>query len=273
VNTVETRAAAPECKNKLSELLPPTLLSDLALSLHRNGEADACGTMMAEPSAFEGALGGFDRCPNSFDKFEFDNWLTRVVSHISSCGPTDIPDPLVEGFLGFCDRGIDRTPILPDYDRMKRIPQTGTLPCHFHTREGVRVTNMKQLQGLLDIAKVAPSCEVGQANSSSSCSSLQMPSLHLYAVPAGRVFLFAPKFVGEIFDLSHVTGDDGAPISLKALSLSPRVFDILNFWSQAESDSVKERALKEKSESHRIKRSTTGASGKSVFSKRTSESG
>mmetsp|Transcript_21526 Transcript_21526/g.32584 ORF Transcript_21526/g.32584 Transcript_21526/m.32584 type:complete len:306 (+) Transcript_21526:712-1629(+) len=85
--------------------------------------------------------------------------------------------------------------------------------------------------------------------------------------------MFAPKFVGEIFEIPDVKGDKGAPISLEVLSLEPRVFEIYNFFSREESDNLVARALSETKESHRIKRSTTGSGGKNLFSKRTSESG
>jgi hypothetical protein len=98
--------------------------------------------------------------------------------------------------------------------------------------------------------------------------------LHLYAVPAGRVFMFAPSHIGEIIDLPHVTGGDpDKPVYLEVLSVSPRVFDLVNFFSKDESATIVERALEETSESHRIKRSSTGASGYTVNSGRTSESG
>jgi hypothetical protein len=98
--------------------------------------------------------------------------------------------------------------------------------------------------------------------------------LHLYAVPAGRVFMFAPAHIGEIIHLPHVTGGDPKkPVYLEVLSVSPRVFDLVNFFSKDESATIVERALEETSESHRIKRSSTGAVGYTVNSGRTSESG
>ena len=267
---VDGRSLSPDCKNKLSKDFPPTLLQDLGLALHRNGEADACGTLMAEPSVFAEALMTFDVCLDSYDKFDFESWLTRVMNHVSGCAPTDLKNPIAPGLLGFCDRGEDKTPILTDHDRLIRIPSTNTLPCHFHTREGVRITSVKQFKKLLKASKTAPTCLPGDELCVGTGG---VASLHLYAVAAGRVFMFAPKFVGEIFELPHVTGDKGAPISLQVMSVVPRVFDVLNFFSRDESANLVERALKETSESHRIKRSTTGAQGKAVNSMRTSESG
>jgi hypothetical protein len=88
--------------------------------------------------------------------------------------------------------------------------------------------------------------------------------------------MFAPAYVGEEFDLSqHLTlqAFDDKPITMKVLSTNPRVFDILNVFSKEEADELVTRALAETSPSHKIKRSTTGASENSVFSKRTSDSG
>jgi hypothetical protein len=95
----------------------------------------------------------------------------------------------------------------------------------------------------------------------------------LYGVPAGRVFMFAPEYVGEIFELNHITqiSDPDKPIYLKVLSLDPRVFDIYNYFSTSEADDIVRRALAETSPSHRMHRSTTGTTENAIFNKRTSE--
>lgn len=267
---IETRTLSPSCRRKLSSVFPPDLLQDLAFVLHRNGEPEPCGTLPADLTLFEDALLSFDLCLDSFDKYAFESWLTSLMNHISSCECTISKKSIAPGFLGYCDRGPDHTPLLPDHDRLVKIPSTNTLPCHFHTREGVRITSVEQFKELLIASKAAPTCLPGDENCGEQPST---PSLHLYAVTAGRVFMFAPKFVGEIFELAHVTGDKGAPISLKVLSIEPRVFDIFNFFSREESTDLVARALKETSDSHRIKRSTTGAEGHAVNARRTSESG
>jgi hypothetical protein len=270
---VEDDSLSPSCKLKLSHTFPASLLQDLGLALHRNGEADQCGSLQADLSVFEDALKTFDGCLDSFDKFQFESWLTRVMNHVAGCEPNDLKNPIAPGFLGYCDRGPAKTPILTDHHRLIRVPSTNTLPCHFHTREGVRITSVKQFKNLLTTSKAAPTCRPGDEDCAAGGGQAPQPSLDLYAVAAGRVFMFAPKFVGEVFELPHVTGDQGAPISLKVLSTNPRVFDVLNFFSREESTNLVNRALKETSETHRIKRSTTGAQGKSVNSRRTSESG
>ena len=87
---------------------------------------------------------------------------------------------------------------------------------------------------------------------------------------------FKHSFVGETFDLSHVTGAGGnsSPhVSLQVLSLTPRVFELHHFFTRDESTELIERALQETRETHRIKRSSTGATGYNVNPQRTSESG
>ena len=99
-------------------------------------------------------------------------------------------------------------------------------------------------------------------------------SVELYAVPAGRHFMFAPKYVNQIIPLPHVTGGDPTrPVYLHVLSVSPRVFDLVNFFTKPESQDLVQRALAETRESHRLQRSTTGSNGKKVNRFRTSESG
>lgn len=83
--------------------------------------------------------------------------------------------------------------------------------------------------------------------------------------------MFAPSFVGEEFHLTHVKHPEGKQIYLETLSLSPKVFDIHGFFVESEADDIVDRALNQKSESHKLKRSSTGANGYSVSSTRTSE--
>ena len=78
---------------------------------------------------------------------------------------------------------------------------------------------------------------------------------------------------GEIFELNHLVlkPDPDKPVALKVLSTDPRVFDILNIFSEDEADAIVSRALAETSPSHRMHRSTTGTTENAVFYKRTSE--
>lgn len=133
--------------------------------------------------------------------------------------------------------------------------------------QGVRVTSLPQL---VDLVKQASCSGVG-TNHRDSCDEIS-----LFAVQAGRVFLFAASRVGQIIDLPHVKGGDPSkPVYLEVLSVRPAVFDLHNFFTKDESAELVERALKETKESHRIKRSTTGdlASTENVNQRRTSESG
>mmetsp|Transcript_3677 Transcript_3677/g.7796 ORF Transcript_3677/g.7796 Transcript_3677/m.7796 type:complete len:714 (+) Transcript_3677:92-2233(+) len=252
--------------------------------------------------------------PLSFDsKYDLDATLTHafatntqsIFSNAqSSCGPTWEQDPTKPHYLDqvnenynllssyssllkYCDMGIDRTPIQPDHNNLVRLAQVKSLPCTFHTREGLRVTSLSMLVELAREVKSDKSgegeCGVGDNNEESdqqTCTSGNggdggnaRKELHLYAVSAGRVFMFAPKHVGEVFELPHVKGPQGLPVSLQVMSLTPRVFDIYNFFNRDESAAIVDKALKETSETHKMKRSSTGASGYNLNSKRTSENG
>jgi len=183
--------------------------------------------------------------------------------------------------IKFCDMGIDKTPIQLDHDKLISVPEVGSMPCHFHTREGVRITSLEQLADLARDAKVPTTgeCTQEKRNADGTCSSEEVSTgserkeLHLYAVQAGRQFIFAPKYVGEIFELPHVKVPRDLPVWLEVISLSPRVFDVFNFFDREESAAIVDKALKETSETHRIKRSSTGANGYNVNSQRTSENG
>lgn len=86
--------------------------------------------------------------------------------------------------------------------------------------------------------------------------------------------MFAPAYVGEIFRISHVRHPlNPEPVTLRVMSVSPKVFDVVDFFHEDESKAIVDKALKETSESHRIKRSSTGASGYNVNRQRTSENG
>ena len=164
------------------------------------------------------------------------------------------------------------------------------LPCRFYSREVLRIQNLEQLKVMVEKAKKAPlqSCANPQDgdetdaaenncdDNAPSVSPTSSPDIHLYAVPAGRVFHFAPAYVGETFHLDHLTllPDVTKPIVLKVLATSPKIFDILHVFTEEEAAIVVKRALAETSPTHKIQRSTTGSGGVAeVFNKRTSESG
>jgi hypothetical protein len=242
-------------------------------------------------------------------KHEVDSILTASFGkHLlsqSSCGPEKVPksikgykrhtwgrglnykiDGVDSSFLNFCDMGEERTPILHDHNELVPVISGGdsdfndesgkgieTLPCHFHTREGYRVTSLDQLIDLATAANMeVEGCNEDSDDEQKTCQMSKM--MHLYAVPAGRLFMFAPSYVGEVFEIPHVSHpSNNDPVILRVLSVSPRVFDMVNFFAEEESAAIVSKALRETSETHRIKRSSTGASGYNVNSQRTSENG
>ncbi len=250
--------------------------ASVSLMIHRNGEPDACGST----APINGVI--VERLSAAKDKYELEALLTDVINEIlldkSKCGSDDL-----KTLYEFCDMGPDRTPILLDHDKLVKT-QAGTLPCRWYTREGLRVSTNDQIKALVHRATSSTSTSPSCANPQEGDTSCEedpvegqgmQTAIHLYAVPAGRVFLFAPAYVGEIFHLDHLSlaPDASKPIYMKVLSTSPKVFDILNVFTKEEADEVVKRALAETSPSHRIKRSTTGTKENSIFDKRTSENG
>jgi hypothetical protein len=248
-----------------------------------------------------------------YTQWNWDSLLTAILTTYfiqgDQCSPTHYTSSSPLTFADFCDAGVEHTPILPDHANLVRYLSGPTenskettnshLPCHFHTREGVRILSLNQLASYARQVKAASAAAASVEREDRSCdatavadstgtpqqeplcqdTTIATVNLDLYAVPAGRVFMFAPKFVGEIFELPHVispttspTGSSKPPlVYLKTMSLSPRVFEVMNFFSQEEANSVVETALTETSESHRMKRSSTGATGYNLNSMRTSE--
>ena len=260
---------------------------DISLMIHRNGDPEACGEARSDIGFIQELLRQYaimsqGTCPPQLNKYQVESLLTRTFQNmVSSCPSVEADGNKKAAFLGFCDMGPKRTPILLDHnDLVPVVAPNGktSLPCRFHNREGQRITKLNQLTELMrlpsTIMSATQDCTVDD-NGDQTCSTDQKESLrrHLYAVPAGRVFMFAPSYVGEIFHLPHVTGADDKLIYLEVLSVEPRVLDVFNFFSRAESEELVQRAIAETKDSHRIKRSTTGASGHSVNSRRTSESG
>lgn len=268
----------------------------VSLELHLNGEASACVTTNPSITSLSQALRKevakseqFDSIDRNRDKYDFDLLLTSaIVNHLiedkaHQCAPSDFYDESGQiaydnpgtAFLSFCDMGDDRTPRLFDHDQLLLMqdPLSGRdeFACHFHTREGVRINSLEQFAQLAREAKQKTmNCSIDASNGDSVCID-SSGKLEIYAVQAGRVFMFAPKFVGEVFDLKHVIAPSGKPVSLEVLSLSPKVFDVKNFYADYEADAIVNKALTETSESHKMKRSSTGASGYNLNSRRTSE--
>jgi 2OG-Fe(II) oxygenase superfamily len=245
-------------------------LDKVSFQIHRNGDTDPCGSASVDLVRIQQALGRFEKCPDKMDKMDVESLMTSLFHKTlpsDACSSSD-KDNAPPGLLDYCDMGEDKTPILLDHNDLVRVPE-GSLPCRFYTREGVRVTSLSQLA---DIARDKK--ETCSQEDKDNCDDGETSNrVHLYAVPAGRVFMFAPKTVGEIFELPHVAVTSGLPVYLKVLSLNPRVFDIFNFFDKSESDDIVKKAIAETSPSHKIKRSTTGTGENSVFAQRTSENG
>jgi hypothetical protein len=259
----ERIAVTEKCDQTLQRLFHDKgiALDNILFLVHHNGDPETCESASFDFQAFHSSLATMDTCED-MNKFEVESFLTRYLAKtLKGCSPSDEKGG---GFLSFCDMGHDRTPILLDHNELIRVPESDTLPCRFHTREGVRIQSLQQLA---ELARDSQACE----NEEETCQ--DRVELHLYAVPAGRVFMFAPHHVGERFELPHVSNDSGEPVSLEVLSVSPRVFEIYNFFSKEESQKLVEKALAETEDSHRIKRSTTGTKEYSIYNKRTSENG
>ncbi|KAL3940309.1 MAG: hypothetical protein SGBAC_005136 [Bacillariaceae sp.] len=279
-----TAIAPAQCKERFEVIFRSETdpFQNVSLVLHQNGDPKKCGEA-GKGSEFHALL--FQNyvqlidgtCPSELTKFQVEALLTKTFSQlISTCSEQGRE---YKGFLGFCDAGKDKTPVMLDHNHLVSVQSElmGTsLPCRFHTREGLRISYMDQLTGLASSKPVG--CQMVNVDENTHTCQVVEPEgkpseIHLYAVPAGRVFMFAPAHVGEIFHLNHVKGSDDMPIYLQVMSLEPRVFDVFNFFSRDESQQLVDKAIAETSETHRIKRSSTGASGYNINSRRTSESG
>jgi hypothetical protein len=311
VESMSSSSTNQEQDNKQDALILKAF-ENIDLVLHHNGQAQACGrltknlvqgmrdVLLRELQQDDGST-TTTPCPLWSDKYHVESFLTRVFRHLlinvdGQCASND-EEHDIPGFYGYCDRGVARTPILLDHDKLVRIPSrddsstTTTLPCHFHSPVGVRITSLSLLLSEAVSAasfsskseQQAGACSNNGDNTAESCvattedddeSSKNKKEFHVYAVPAGRVFMFAPSHVGQVIPLPHTTGGDpNQPVELHVLSVHPRIFDITNFFTKEESNDVVQRALEETRETHKIKRSSTGATGYNINTQRTSESG
>ncbi|CAM9296606.1 unnamed protein product, partial [Ectocarpus fasciculatus] len=90
-------------------------------------------------------------------------------------------------------------------------------------------------------------------------------------VPASQRFVFIPLELGAQIELPDLTPLD-QPITLRTMSQKPKIFEIENFFSASDAEYLINNALGIRSETHRLKRSTTGSENVLVDRKRTSES-
>lgn len=287
--TLRLVKAEPEAACTLP--LPETqkaLLDEVTVQLHHNGYVEPCGSVgpVAFTKKMTEMLTTMDLCASTDaaaealgDKYMFETYLTNTfhyqlweqgdkeacISYEDDSQAEQEESNVDLGFFGFCDMGAAHTPPQPDEDALV-LTNAETLPCRYYTREGVRISSLTHLVELVQHQKLKHLDTCGQEETCAASTPLD-----IYAVPAGRVFMFAPAYVGEIFKLDHIQDASGNPLSMEVLSLNPRVFDIFNFFSVDESQQLIDKALRETSSTHGLHRSTTGATGGSVFSKRTSE--
>lgn len=261
--------------------------ASVSIHIHRNGEAASCEDIDApdydddeeevEESPFLSAirkeLNEFEVKNNQIlqNKYGFDSLLTRSLAnwlvHEDRCyefGYDEDNEIDYSALIDYCDMGEDRTTIQKDHHLLMGVPlmeqgeASFALPCHYYTREGLRITSLMQLA---DIAR-------------SISEDDDDDELHLYAVPAGRLFSFAASYLGEVFELNHLklSKHEDQPLSLKVISLIPRVFEITNFFDNKEADELIRIALGEESEENRLQRLKSGQDEHSFLHTRTSES-
>ncbi|CAM9829612.1 unnamed protein product [Pylaiella littoralis] len=93
----------------------------------------------------------------------------------------------------------------------------------------------------------------------------------LYVVPQNRNFVWPTIQIGRKVTVPHVKTPLGTEVVLETLSHSPRVFSLYNFMDMEEADNIIEDALGMTQEAYRLKRSSTGTTGKSISKTRTSD--
>mmetsp|Transcript_14450 Transcript_14450/g.19826 ORF Transcript_14450/g.19826 Transcript_14450/m.19826 type:complete len:637 (+) Transcript_14450:1-1911(+) len=127
--------------------------------------------------------------------------------------------------------------------------------------------------GLGFLAGIDKGCSLFSAYGTrvTSCSDLKPEEDSVFVVPQGRLFMLPSTGVGYRMEIHHIDMPTHLPIVVETLSLQPRIFRLVNFFSSEEADMLVHNALTIEEESHRLKRSSTGATGYTVDNKRTSE--
>lgn len=90
-------------------------------------------------------------------------------------------------------------------------------------------------------------------------------------VKLDRQFMFPTYEIGHQAIINHITTPLNQPIIVETISESPKLFKLLNFFSEDEADQLKNGALSFTDDEFRLKRSSTGTNGYHVDSHRTSE--
>jgi hypothetical protein len=94
----------------------------------------------------------------------------------------------------------------------------------------------------------------------------------IFFVDKGRVFVWPSFELGHLAIANNVDLPPGyKPIMIETLSRAPRVFKIYNFFTEAESNFLVERAQSMQDDAFRLKRSSTGTNGYTIDDMRTSE--
>ena len=234
--------------------------NNISLIIHRNGEIDPCGVtgVITQENFISNLLPPSSSNKSKLNKYEIESRLTDNIfnnilttstmndddhghqkhNNMDGCGPgdgrinngaviindnDDNDDASLSSFYKHCDRGPTYTPILLDHQKLVRTTSNngGSLPCRFYTREGLRITSLKQFTNLIidhqqQQQQQQHSCanpqdddedssfEECKNNNNNNDDNKNNVKFHLYAVPAGRVFIFAPSYIGEIFELKHM---------------------------------------------------------------------
>ena len=186
----------------------------ISIALHHNGEPDPCGVVELNTEAMVQTLLADQPNCDDFSKYQLEMFLTHYVataleksSSPGACHAKDDDTRALSGLRGYCDMGPERTVIQYDHSALVRLPLHNTLPCRWFTREGLRISNVSQLISLASADRCGN--DAGGDATCDAASSTTSRTIHLYAVPAGRVFMFAPAFVGEEFLLDHVRDSNG----------------------------------------------------------------
>lgn len=179
--------------------------ASVSFVLHRNGEPTMCGTVDSGEVFLQQLKTNYERlgggvCLAELNKYQVESLLTITFHEVlanSQCHSVESYGKISDGFLGFCDNGKDHTPILLDHDDLVPVSKGGddetdnssSLPCRFHTREGLRIL---KLEDLTQMAKT----RCGNEKNSASCyqtTENNRKEIHLYAVPAGTFHENAQK--------------------------------------------------------------------------------
>ena len=94
----------------------------------------------------------------------------------------------------------------------------------------------------------------------------------MWMVPSNRVFMWPTFAVGHVATVRDVPSPVlGKHITLETISREPKIFRVLNFFSEEESQETIDSALAATGDEYRLKRSSTGAKGYHQDTFRTSE--